>query len=77
MKSNVDIHTATYTHTETHAVTTVSPCMHSFIHSFIHFKALIVCKIELENGAKAWAFGSSHYICVPVKSVESYLSRAR
>ena len=32
-----------------------------------------VRKVELDNGAKAWAFSSSQYVQAAVKNVESYL----
>ena len=32
-------------------------------------------KVELENGAKAWAFSSSQYVQSAVKNVETYLSK--
>ena len=31
--------------------------------------------VELENGSRAWAFGSSQYVQAAVKNVESYLSK--
>ena len=33
-----------------------------------------VRKLDLENGAKAWAFSSSQYVQAAVKNVKSYLS---
>ena len=34
-----------------------------------------VRKVELDNGAKAWAFSSSQYVQAAVKNVESYLEK--
>ena len=34
-----------------------------------------VRKVELENGAKAWAFGSSQYVQAAVNNVETYLAK--
>ena len=35
-----------------------------------------VRKVELENGMKAWAFGSSQYVQAAVKNVEQYLAKS-
>ena len=32
-----------------------------------------VCKVDLDNGVKAWTLGSSQYVCAAVKKVKSYL----
>ena len=34
-----------------------------------------VRQVELDNGSKAWAFGSSQYVRAAVKNVESYLEK--
>ena len=33
----------------------------------------LVCKVELENGTKAWAFISSQYVQAVVQNMEKYL----
>ena len=32
-------------------------------------------RVKLENGSKAWAFSSSHYVVEAVNNVEAYLAR--
>mgnify|MGYP003565335424 CR=1 FL=1 len=34
-----------------------------------------VRKVELENGAKAWAFGSLQYVQAAVSNIETYLAK--
>ena len=34
-----------------------------------------VCKVQLDNGVEAWAFGSSQYVQAAVKNVKTWLAK--